>query len=94
MMDVRKPIGFLFSIFGLLLTLYAVLDPQITTLELVGSASDKLILNLNLPCGLSMFIFGILMLLFSYLKGSSEAGLRSQKAEQAKDLLSASLDKD
>ena len=66
MMDVRKPIGLLFFIIGAVLILYATIDPQITVLELVGENRGDLSLNLNLVCGMSMLVFGVLMLLFSY----------------------------
>jgi hypothetical protein len=60
MLDVRKPIGYLFTIIGALLTVYAIGWPQMTTL--VVEDGPTYVFNLNLPCGISMLVFGVLML--------------------------------
>lgn len=93
MLDVRKPIGFLFVIIGAVLTAYALLDPQITTIELIGGNRGNLILNLNLPCGISMLIFGLLMLVFSYCR-KEEAPLRTAEISQPLELVSAARERD
>ena len=57
-LDIRLPIGFLFSIFGILLIAF-------------GALSDKTIydrslgININLWCGLIFLAFGALMLLLA-----------------------------
>jgi len=54
-LDIRLPIGFLFSIFGVLLIVF-------------GELSDKAIyerslgININLECGVVMLLFGAVML--------------------------------
>jgi hypothetical protein len=54
-LDIRLPIGFLFSIFGLLLMVF-------------GALSDKAIyerslgININLGWGVVMLVFGLIML--------------------------------
>ncbi len=77
MLDVRKPIGYLFTIIGALLSVYAVVQPVMTTL--VVEDGPTYVFNLNLPCGISMLIFGIVMLVLARL---DEAKKKSQAAEQ------------
>jgi len=66
MLDVRKPIGYLFVIIGLILTVYGVVQPQYTQVAIVATKEIKT-LNLNLPCGASMLVFGALMLGLAFL---------------------------
>lgn len=66
MLDVRKPIGYLFLIIGSILTIYAVVEPQLTTIRIVGDHPHDMILNLNLPCGVSMLVFASLMLVLAW----------------------------
>jgi hypothetical protein len=56
--DIKFPIGLMFSILGLLLTIYG-----LTTLNNPIYAKSFNI-NINLWVGIGMFIFGVLMLLF------------------------------
>lgn len=57
-LDVKLPIGILFTIFGLLLIVYGLTsDP--------GLYTRSLGININLPWGGLILLFGILMLLFS-----------------------------
>lgn len=72
MLDVRKPIGFLFTIIGAILTVYAVASPQITKL-VVEATKEEITLNLNFPCGISMLLFGILMLVLAYTDKGAKA---------------------
>lgn len=64
--DLRLPIGIMFSVFGLILTL-------------VGIFSDKAIyerslgININLIWGLVLLVFGVFML-FLALKGGKKSG--------------------
>jgi hypothetical protein len=66
MLDIRKPIGLLFLIIGAILTVYALVQPQITTLSVLGDNPHDLRLNLNLPCGISMLVFAVIMLGMSF----------------------------
>lgn len=61
MLDVRKPIGLLFTIIGAMLTIFSLVQPQITTLVIESTKAEHQ-LNLNLPCGASMLVFGLIML--------------------------------
>jgi hypothetical protein len=64
--DLRLPIGIMFSIFGLILTIF-------------GAVSDKAIyerslgININLGWGLVLLVFGVFML-FLALKGGRKSG--------------------
>jgi hypothetical protein len=54
-LDIRLPIGFLFSVFGVLLIAYGVLsDPAIY--------QRSLGININLEWGIVMLVFGAIML--------------------------------
>ena len=72
MLDIRKPIGFLFLIIGAILTVYALIQPQITVLSIVGENPHDLQLNLNLPCGISMLLFAGVMLGMAYMDKRSK----------------------
>lgn len=56
MLDVRKPIGWLFTIYGVMLVIWGMLQPQITQIE-----GHDISFNLNLIWGALMLAFGILM---------------------------------
>jgi len=65
--DLRLPIGIMFSVFGLILTVF-------------GAISDKAIyqehslgININLIWGIVMLVFGVFML-FLALKGGKKSG--------------------
>ena len=57
--DLRFPVGFLFTLYGVMLTIY-------------GAISDKAIykkslgMNVNLCWGLVMLVFGLVMLFFAW----------------------------
>ncbi len=61
MLDVRKPIGWLFTIYGVMLIGWGMIQPQITHVE--GHTID---FNLNLIWGSLMLAFGILMNALAY----------------------------
>lgn len=61
MLDVRKPIGWLFTIYGVMLIGWGMLEPQITQIE--GHNID---FNLNLTWGSLMLAFGVLMNVLVY----------------------------
>ena len=85
MLDVRKPIGWLFLIIGALLSIYAVVDPQVTTLTLVSENPTDLILNLNLPCGISMFVFACVMLGLSFADDKRKAAITAPEHSSTGD---------
>jgi hypothetical protein len=57
-LDIRLPIGLLFSIFGILLLAYGFVNP--------AQAQKSLGLNVNLEWGVVMLAFGALMLLLGW----------------------------
>jgi hypothetical protein len=62
LLDIRLPIGLLFSIFGLILTIYGLFsDKQIYDAHSLG-------VNINLWWGLLMFVFGLVFLFFARKK--------------------------
>lgn len=61
MLDVRKPIGWLFTIYGVMLVVWGMLQPQITHIE-----GQDISFNLNLIWGALMLAFGILMIVLVY----------------------------
>ena len=60
MLDIRFPIGLMFSIVGLIITIYG-----IATLGQDAMYVKSLNVNVNLLSGIGTLIFGLLMLLFS-----------------------------
>jgi len=57
--DIRIPIGILFSIFGIMLTVFGVLGDR-------GIYARSLGININLWWGIVMLLFGFLMLALAY----------------------------
>lgn len=62
--DIRLPIGLMFSIFGIILTLYGLLTRQDILVY-----SRSLGININLWSGLGMIVFGGIMLIFALRAG-------------------------
>jgi len=60
--DIRLPIGFIFTIFGVIVSLYGLLSHQ----NIYDSHS--LGININVWWGLVMFIFGTSFLIFAFRK--------------------------
>jgi uncharacterized protein YjeT (DUF2065 family) len=60
MIDIKFPIGLMFSAFGLLLTIYGIFT--MTDPEMYKKAFD---ININLWSGLGMLVFGGIMLITS-----------------------------
>lgn len=58
--DIKIPIGLMFTILGILLTIYGILTASDTELY-----ARSLNINVNLWTGLFMVVVGILLLLFS-----------------------------
>jgi hypothetical protein len=59
MNDLRRPIGFLFSLLGVILLLYAAVNPA-------ARAPLDANVNVNLWCGLTLLVFGGCLLWLSY----------------------------
>jgi hypothetical protein len=59
-LDLRFPIGLMFSVFGLLLTLYGALSKP----EIYERLPEKI--NINLWWGLVLLVFGLVMLWFGW----------------------------
>ncbi len=60
MLDIRFPIGLMFSIFGLIITIYG-----LATMGNDAMYVRSLNVNVNLISGICTLIFGLFMLLFS-----------------------------
>jgi ABC-type phosphate transport system permease subunit len=60
MLDIRFPIGLMFSIVGLIITIYG-----LATMGQDAMYVKSLNVNVNLLSGIGCLIFGLLMLLFS-----------------------------
>jgi len=59
--DIRLPIGLMFSIFGIILTLYGLI-----TRNDISVYSRSFGINVNLWSGMTMLIFGGIMLVFVF----------------------------
>ncbi|HJX72223.1 MAG TPA: hypothetical protein VJ346_09730 [Bacteroidales bacterium] len=68
-LDIKFPIGLMFAIFGVILTVQGILSIGSTELY-----EKSLNVNVNLWSGLFMLIFGSLMLLFSVKKKKTTGG--------------------
>ena len=61
MVDIRFPIGFMFTLLGLIITVYGFLtlsDKEIYRISLG--------ININIVMGIVMLVFGLVMLFFAY----------------------------
>jgi hypothetical protein len=63
MVDIRIPIGLMFSIFGVLITLFGFFTKSDT-----GMYQRSLGINVNLIMGLIMLVFGLIMLIYATRK--------------------------
>jgi hypothetical protein len=63
MIDIKLPIGLMFTILGLLITAYGL--STLSNTEMYAKTFD---INMNLWSGIGMLIFGVIMLLFSRMK--------------------------
>jgi hypothetical protein len=61
--DIKLPIGLMFSILGLLLSVYG-----LATAGNQAMYEKSLHVNINLWIGLTMLVFGLIMLLLSFMK--------------------------
>jgi hypothetical protein len=76
--DIRMPIGALFSVLGLLLSVYGAITrgSEIYALHSLG-------LNVNLWWGLVMLFFGVGMLSLTRLPGTRSADSRNSASEES-----------
>jgi hypothetical protein len=74
-LDIRYPIGWMFSLFGVILALFGLLgDKQIY--------SRSLGINVNFDAGLGLLAFGLLMLLLAW-RGSAKLKAGARTAAKA-----------
>jgi amino acid transporter len=66
-LDIKIPIGLMFSIFGIILTLFGIFSAGDGALY-----AKSLNININLWSGIFMLVFGILMLAFSRFRKSEK----------------------
>jgi sulfite exporter TauE/SafE len=67
MVDIRIPIGLMFSILGILITGFGFF-----TLSDTGMYQRSLGINVNIIMGILMLVFGLIMLFFSQRKKKAE----------------------
>ena len=63
-LDIKLPIGLMFTIIGILLTIYGIVTGSNSTMY-----AKSLSVNINLWVGVSMLVFGIIMLIFAKWPG-------------------------
>jgi hypothetical protein len=66
MVDIRIPIGLMFTIIGVIVTIFG-----ITTISDTAMYQKSLGFNVNIIMGLFMLVFGIFMLLLTRMKKKS-----------------------
>jgi hypothetical protein len=76
-LDIRLPIGGLFTVLGLLLTGYGLLSSKVIYERSLG-------INVNLEWGLVMLVFGVIMVLFGY-RGAGNDDTRQPPVVQRQD---------
>ncbi|MCH7658102.1 MAG: hypothetical protein IIB05_07260 [Bacteroidetes bacterium] len=72
-LDIRYPIGFIFSLFGIMLTIFGIVTDS--DAEMYHKSLD---ININLWTGLGMLIFGGFMLIIAYLSTKKKAGKKEE----------------
>ena len=77
-LDIRLPIGMLFSVVGIMLTIYG----AITRNSLIYEKS--LGIDINLIWGVALLVFGVFMLLLGWHKGSKAGAAGNAPAGSAK----------
>jgi hypothetical protein len=61
--DIRMPIGLMFTVFGLIITVYGVITNSNTAMY-----AKSLNININIWMGVFMLVFGLIMLFFARRK--------------------------
>ncbi len=72
-LDIRYPIGFIFSLIGIMLTIFGIVTGS--DAEMYRKSLD---ININLWTGLGMLIFGVFMLISAYLSAKKKAGKKEE----------------
>jgi len=72
-LDIRYPIGFLFSLIGIMLTIFGLVTGSNAELY-----QRSLGMNVNLWTGLGMIIFGSIMLILAYYTTKKKAGKKEE----------------
>ena len=72
-LDIRYPIGFIFSLFGIMLKIFGIVTGS--DAEMYHKSLD---ININLWTGLGMLIFGGFMLIIAYLSTKKKAGKKEE----------------
>jgi protein-S-isoprenylcysteine O-methyltransferase Ste14 len=78
-LDIRLPIGGMFALVGLLLSVYGILttsDAQMYT--------RSLLININLWWGIVMLIFGLLMLFFGWRSAAAQGVHPAMESEEGR----------
>lgn len=75
-LDIRIPIGAMFAILGLLLTVYG-----LATIGDAQTYEKSLLININLWWGAVMLVFGLIMLYFGRRGGDAGVHLAEDSAE-------------
>ena len=83
MLDVRIPLGLLFTIVGFLLVGFGFIEPEKI---LVANTRPEFWLNLNIVWGLVMAAFGILMCGLAWKEGASADGPSIEAPENPSEI--------
>jgi hypothetical protein len=67
-LDIRWPIGLMFSLIGLLLTGFGAANSAASMTKIAGQE-----ININLVWGIVLLVFGVLMVFFAY-RGGKKSG--------------------
>lgn len=67
-LDIRWPIGLMFSLIGLMLTIFGAANSSRSMTKIDGQD-----VNINLIWGVVLLVFGVLMVFFAY-RGSKKSG--------------------
>jgi hypothetical protein len=76
-LDIRLPIGGLFTVLGLLLAGYGLVSSKVLYERSLG-------INVNLEWGLAMLVFGVIMVVFGY-RGAGSEDIRQPPVTLRKD---------
>ncbi len=81
LLDVRIPIGWLFLVLGAMLAIYGYSTPQGTAA--FNTATGTLPLNINIPWGILMFLFGLGTVSVAKLDSAKQAAQETTAASTA-----------
>ncbi len=78
-LDIRLPIGAMFALLGLLLTIYGLVSSSNAQ-----TYTRSLGININLWWGIIMFVFGLVMLLLTRRSGRAEGVRRAEDSPEGR----------